>query len=51
MLRRFLLDRGLEAYDAQLDTAELGQLDAPPRDGFVVVEWGGMNLKKGNHIM
>lgn len=39
-----MLCRGVSAYDAELDTAEAEDLQAPDRKGFVAVEWGGMNL-------
>ncbi len=39
-----LLSRGVKSYDAELDTAKLEELQAPAREGFVAVEWGGMNL-------
>lgn len=31
-------------YDTELDTAEIEELRAPARKGFVAVEWGGMDL-------
>lgn len=31
-------------YEKELDTAEVCDLLAPARKGFVAVEWGGMNL-------
>ncbi|CAM9964639.1 unnamed protein product [Sphacelaria rigidula] len=43
-IRVFMAFRGLDAYDAELDTAKVDELQAPARKGFVVVEWGGMNL-------
>lgn len=41
--------RGIDAYDAELDTAKLEDLRAPGRKGFVAVEWGGMNLNGFSH--
>lgn len=34
----------MNVYDAELDTAKVEELQAPGRNGFVAVEWGGMNL-------
>lgn len=44
---RFVFDRGVSAYDARLDTAELDDLQSPFREGFVAVEWGGLSLNEG----
>ena len=44
-----LMGRGVDAYDAELDTAEVEELRAPARKGFVAVEWGGMNLNGEEH--
>lgn len=45
MARLFRFGRGMKTYDAQLGTAEMNDLHAPAREGFVAVDWGGMNLK------
>lgn len=34
----------MNKFDPDLCRAELNNLQAPTREGFVVVEWGGMNL-------
>lgn len=36
--------RGVDAYKAEMDTGNVDQLHGPSREGFVAVEWGGMNL-------
>lgn len=38
--------RGVNTFDPELCRAELNDLQAPTREGFVVVEWGGMNLNE-----
>lgn len=45
----FVRCRGVGAYDAELDAAEVEDLQAPARKGFVAVEWGGMNLNGFSH--
>ncbi|CAM9767413.1 unnamed protein product [Ectocarpus fasciculatus] len=48
-IRVFLAFRGVDAYDAKLDTAKIEELQAPAREGFVAVEWGGMDLNGVSH--
>lgn len=36
--------RGMNKFEPELCRAELNDLQASTREGFVVVEWGGMNL-------
>eukprot|EP00752_Nemacystus_decipiens_P004030 g3691.t1 len=48
-IRVFMAFRGVDAYDAKLNTAKVGDLVAPAREGFVAVEWGGMNLNGASH--
>ncbi|CAM9561094.1 unnamed protein product [Ectocarpus sp. 12 AP-2014] len=48
-IRIFMAFRGIDAYDAELDTAKIEDLQAPARKGFVAVEWGGMNLNGSSH--
>lgn len=36
--------RGVDVYQAELDTAKVEDLRAPASKGFVAVEWGGMDL-------
>lgn len=42
--RRQFACRGMKDFDARFDTAKVEELQAPIREGFVAVEWGGMNL-------
>ncbi|CBJ27129.1 conserved unknown protein [Ectocarpus siliculosus] len=48
-IRVFMAFRGAHAYDAELDTAKIEELRSPAREGFVAVEWGGMNLNGVSH--
>ena len=43
------LQRGIDEFNRGLDTAEMEDLRAPARKGFVAVEWGGMNLNGLSH--
>ena len=45
----FCFDRGVKNYETQGESAKLTFLQAPAREGFVAVEWGGMNLNGRVH--
>ncbi|CAN0006908.1 unnamed protein product [Ascophyllum nodosum] len=47
VIRVFMAFRGTNTYEAREVCAELSNLQAPAREGFVAVEWGGMNLNGG----
>ncbi|CAN0412273.1 unnamed protein product [Ascophyllum nodosum] len=49
MAFRQVMAAGVKNYETQGQSAKLTFLQAPAREGFVAVEWGGMNLNGRVH--